>query len=325
VEGSVQREMALESAKEALEGRVHAAEAQLGVAKDKRTHFEDAMLARLDKESAADKSEIASLKETVKTIQAERNKISSLLERERMNAALHSAKTDSLEKDVRQATQTSLERKTVLDAATRDLNDVRSQVSAYQKDIFHLREKIEAKDAQLDSLRDAVETRKEDIVEKDKMICQLEFIIAMTTSPPGKSRQEEFTLKLQRREKEILRLRELLAALIQDNDDFVVRSNEVLAPEQQKKYNAMKNIVRAERMRRIGLERELAKILARDSAVAQPGPSNGPEGGLSTFNTPASGMGGLDTPVSLKDTPTTMREFSMVEDTPLKGKGVLVE
>ena len=177
---------------------------------------------------------------------------------------------------------------------------------------------MDKKERQLESLRETGDQAQTDIVEKDKTILELEFIVASTTSPPIKSRENESYIKLQKREKEISRLKELIASLLHDNEDLLAQSPEILLPEQQKKYKAMKNVLRAERERRKSLERELAKILAKNVGddVRTPGSRNGGK----HFETLVNGIRGLDTPVSLKDTPRSLRGFMVGEDTPLKGK-----
>jgi hypothetical protein len=115
-----------------------------------------------------------------------------------------------------------------------------------------------------------------------------------------------------------------MASLLQDNEDLVSQSKEIVAPEQQKKYTVMKNILRAERERRKGLERELARALAKTSKDDN-GPTPGSRTAGSVFDTPASVPGGLDTPVSLNETPGSLRGYGIGEETPLKGKGFFVE
>jgi hypothetical protein len=183
---------------------------------------------------------------------------------------------------------------------------------------------MDKKDVQADSLRDVADAARADVVKKDKQIVDLEFIIASTTSPTKKSRDDEANLKLQRREKEILRLREMMTALIRDNEELIAQSNEVIVPEQQKKYTAMKNVLRAENLRRKALEKELARALTKKpSSQEDVARTPGAKSMVSFYDTPGSAVGGLDTPVSLKDTPVSMRGFGGAEDTPLKGKGVL--
>jgi hypothetical protein len=82
-------------------------------------------------------------------------------------------------------------------------------------------------------------------------------------------------------------------------------------------------VLRAERERRKNVERELVRMQAKASLRGnEMGITPGGSRSVSFFETPASGVRGLDTPVSLNDTPGSLRGF---EDTPLKGKGVFVE
>ena len=212
-------------------------------------------------------------------------------------------KSNPLDEKLKQAMQINLSRnreKLLLESSKQELKESQSSTSSLRKEVATLREKLDRKETQLESLREIVDTLRADIAEKDKTILELEFVIASTTSPTKKSREDESYLKLQKREKEILRLRELMATLLQDNEDLLSQSKETLHPEQQKKYNAMKNVLRAERERRKALERELARTLAKTKGDIgrTPGSRNG---GGSIFETPASAMGGLDTPVSLNE------------------------
>jgi hypothetical protein len=116
----------------------------------------------------------------------------------------------------------------------------------------------------------------------------------------------------------------MMSALIQDNEELIAQSNEPIALGQQKKYNAMKNVLRAENLRRRALEKELARALTRvPSSQEDVGRTLGSKSTVNLFDTPSSVVVGLDTPVSLKDTPVSLRGLGGGEDTPLKGKGVL--
>ena len=114
-----------------------------------------------------------------------------------------------------------------------------------------------------------------------------------------------------------------MSSLLNDNEDLIAQSSEILLPEQQKKYNAMKNILRAERERRKTLEKDLARALAKN--IRDESRTPGSRNGGSIFETPANVNGGLDTPVSLNHTPGSLRGFKVGEDTPLKGKGAIIE
>jgi structural maintenance of chromosome 4 len=324
VEASVSRERHLEIVREKLEKRVYAAEAQVKVAQEERARFEKEESTRSHRDREMLNQEIASLRGFVNKVQDEKSQIAVLYERERANFELQSVMIESLGRETKQVTQTGMEREKLLEAATRDLKESQSQVVALRQEITSLREKMDKKDVQTDSLRDVADAARADVVKKDKQIVDLEFIIASTTSPTKKSRDDEANLKLQRREKEILRLREMMAALIRDNEELIAQSNEVIVPEQQKKYIAMKNVLRAENLRRKALERELARALTKNSSSQEDvGRTPGAKSIVSFYDTPGSVVGGLDTPVSLKDTPVSMRGFGGAEDTPLKGKGVL--
>lgn len=325
VEISVQRERKLEKAKEELERRIYAAEAQVNVVKEERTRFENAISAQYTKQAEGYKTEISSLTASKRLLEAEKITLTALLEREKTNLALQSAKIESFEKDLRHAKQTANDQQKAADNAAHEMDVLRMDISAYQQDLTALRAKAEKKDGQIDALRQAAEIAKAEMVEKDKLIAQLEFLVATTTSPKKKPLFDDSDIKLQKREKEILRLRGLLADLVRDNEELVAQSSQVVAPENQKKYVAMKNILRAERDKRKDLEKQLAKMMAKESKMDGLGRTPGSRSVVSAFDTPASVLGGLDTPVSLKDTPSGVREFTPGEDTPLKGKGVLVE
>ena len=323
VEASVARERSLESVKEGLEKRVYTAEARENVARENRVRCDKERSTQFEKEKDMLNAEISSLQATVKTLQEERTKASIIYGRERTDLAVQSEKIESLGRELKQAMEHSLVRERLLESSNRELKESQSSLLSLRNEIASLREKMDKKETQFESLREIINTSRAEIVEKDKNILELEFIIASTTSPTSKSRNDESYLKLQKREKEILRLRELLASLLHDNENLLAQSTEIVPPEQQKKYNAIKNVLRAERERRKALEKELARALARsrDDGGRTPGSRNG--GGV--FDTPASGMGGLDTPVSLNDTPGSLRGFSGGEDTPLKGKRAFIE
>jgi len=323
VEAAVGRERSLESIKEKLESRVHLAEARAIVVLEEQSRREQAFEIRLEKEKEELKGEVQLLRETVKALQEERMRTNRLLEQERTSLAVRAEKIKTLERDLKQAANTHTERQALLESTTSDLRESQSTVRDLQKDITSLRIKLDRRDEQLEAVRTCLDTQRAEIVEKDKHIVDLEFIVASTPSPTKKSRDEELYIKLQRREKEILRIRELMASLLQDHEDLIAQSRETLVPEQQKQYNAMKNVLRAERERRKNVERELLRMQAK---AAVRGGERGvtPRGSrsVSFFETPASGVRGLDTPVSLNHTPGSM---TGIEDTPLKGKGVFVE
>jgi chromosome segregation ATPase len=324
VETTVARERNLEQAKETLERRVYAAEAQVNLAKEERLRLEREFSSQSKKDKAALMAEISSLTDGIKTLQDEKSKLSAMYEKEKIGFSVQAEKIDLLGREIRVVTQSGLEREKVLESTARDLRESQSVIAALRKEIANLREKVDKKDAQMDSLRGALDNAKTEIVDKDKSIVQLEFIIATTTSPVKKSRDDESYLKLQRREKEVVRLREMMAALIRDNEELLSDSTERIAPEQQRKYNAMKNILRAERETRKGLEKDLARALAKEQSRKEDlTRTPGARSVVSMYATPGSGIGGLDTPVSLNDTP--LRAFGGADDTPLKGKGVLVE
>ena len=74
------------------------------------------------------------------------------------------------------------------------------------------------------------------------------------------------------------------------------------------------------------MEKDLARAIARDTLNKEDvGRTPGSRSVVSLFDTPSSAIRGLDTPVSLKDTPLSVRGFGGGEDTPLKGRGVLFE
>jgi hypothetical protein len=320
VEASVSRERHLEGVKEALEKRAYTAEAQVKVAHEERVRFEREWSARSHKEREVFAQEISSLRATINTLQEEKAKVNILYERERGQLAVQAQKIESIGQEINQAAQNAIQREKLFESTTRDLKDSHSQIANLRQEIATLRDKLDKKDVQADSLRELADTARADIVKKDKQIADLEFIIASTTSPTSptkKSRDDETFLKLQRREKEILRLREMMSALIQDNEELIAQSNEPIASEQQKKYNAMKNVLRAENLRRKALEKELARALTKvPSSQENVGRALASKSMVSLFDTPSSVVGGLDTPVS-------MRGFGGGEDTPLKGKGVL--
>jgi chromosome segregation ATPase len=323
IEASVARERTLEGAKEKLEKRVHVAEARVNVLLEEQTRRERETAVHIEKEKEEMKEEIEALKATVKVLKEERTNVHHQLEREQTSLAVQAEKLNALERDLKQAAHTHTERQALLESTTYDLRESQCTVRDLQKDITALRTKLEKRDEQLESLRTSIDTHRAEIVEKDKHIVDLEFIIASTPSPTKKSRDEDLHLKLQKREKEILRIRELMISLLHDNEDLLAQSKENLVPEQQKKYNAMKNVLRAERERRKNVERELLRMQAKASLrgnemAVTPGGSRS----VSFFETPASGVRGLDTPISLNDTPGSLRGF---EDTPLKGKGVFAE
>ena len=324
VEASVARERSLEAIKEKLEKRVYAAEAREGVAQEDRARREKERSVQFEREKDQLKAEISSLQVNLKTLQEERTKASIIYGRERTDLAVQSEKIESLGRELKQAMQSNLDREKLLESSNRELKESQSSNMSLRKEVAGLREKLDEKEAQVESLRERLDISRASIVEKDKNILELEFIIASTTSPTKKSRDDESYVKLQKREKEILRLRESMAALLSDNEALIAQSTEIVLPEQQKKYNAMKNVLRAERERRKALERELARALAK-SKDDMSRTSVSRNGGPSIFETPASAMGGLDTPVSLNDTPGSLRGFSVGEDTPLKGKGVFIE
>ena len=321
VETSVAREKSLEGVHAALEKRVLNAEARATVAQEERNRFEKERLGLFEREKESLKGEISTLRTTISTLQQEKLEASIDLERQKSKMATGADKIESLE---RQLAQVNLLRQKSDELTAREVKEGQSQMTALRKEITSLREKLDKKDEQLESLHEIAGAAKAEIADKDKNILELEFIIASTTSPTKKSRDDESYLKLQKREKEILRLRETMASLLQDNEDLVSQSNEIVAPEQQKKYTVMKNILRAERERRKGLERELARALAK-TGKEDNGRTPGSRTAGSVFDTPASVPGGLDTPVSLNETPGSLRGFGIGEETPLKGKGVFVE
>lgn len=323
IEASVARERTLEGAKEKLEKRVHVAEARVNVILEEQTRREQGTAVHIEKEKEEMKEELASLKATVKVLKEERTKVHHQLDRERTSLAVQTEKVNALERDLKQAANTHTERQALLESTTDDLRESQSTVRDLHKDVIALRTKLEKRDEQVESLRTTIDSLRAEIVEKDKHITDLEFIIASTPSPTKKSRDEDLHLKLQKREKEILRIRELMVSLLHDNEDLLAQTKENLVPEQQKKYNAMKNVLRAERERRKNVERELVRMQAKASLRGnEMGVTPGGSRSASFFETPASGVRGLDTPVSLNYTPGSLRGF---EDTPLKGKGVFVE
>lgn len=281
---------------------------------------------QFERERDAFYAEIAALKTAVETLQAEKVQSAVIYEREKAALASQTAKIESLDREIRQVTQTGLERESVLKTAKQQLEESQSQIESLRKDISTLRQRLDTKDAKLESLHEIGEAARVEVVEKDKHIVQLEFIIASTTSPTKKSRDDQTDLKLQRRDKEILRLREMMAALIRDNDDLIAQTGDSVPLDHHRKYIAMKNVLRAEKERRKGLEKELARAMARNASNKEEvGRTPGSRSVVTMFDTPSSTVGGLDTPVSLKDTPLSVRGFGGGEDTPLKGRGVLVE
>jgi chromosome segregation ATPase len=326
IEASVGRERNLESAKEALERRVYIAEAQVKVVSEERNRLENDRAAQLENDRRARGADIASLNAAMERLQAEKTQAVMVYEREKAALASQAAKIETLGREIHQVTQTGIEREAVLKTTKRELDESQAQIQSLRNEISALRAKLDQKDTQLESLRDIGDAARAEIVEKDKHIIQLEFIIASTTSPTKKSRDADTDLKLQRRDKEILRLREMMAALIRDNDDLIAQSADSVPLEHNRKYIAMKNILRAERERRKGLEKELARAMAKTAANKEDlGRTPGSRSVVSIFDTPSSTVGGLDTPVSLKDTPLSVRGFGVGEQTPLKGKGVLME
>jgi len=322
VEATVVRERSLEIAKEALERRVYTAK----VASEGRVRLEKDMTAQFDRERHALNKEIVSLKAAIETLQAEKAQEALVYEREKAAVASQTTKIESLGQEIRQVTQKGLEREAVLKATKRQLEESQAQVEALRNEISTLRQRLDSKDAKLESLHEIGEAARLEIVEKDKHIVQLEFIIASTTSPTKRARDDQTDLKLQRRDKEILRLREMMAALIRDNDDLLSQSADNVPLDFHRKYIAMKNILRAEKERRKGLEKDLARAIARDTLNKEDvGRTPGSRSVVSLFDTPSSAIRGLDTPVSLKDTPLSVRGFGGGEDTPLKGRGVLFE
>ena len=323
VEASVARERTLEAVKEGLEKRVYTAEARENVAQEECVRREKEKAVQFEKEKDVLRHEITSLQATVKTLQEERTKASIIYGRERTELAIQSEKIESLGRELKQAMQNNSDREKLLESSTRELKESQSTIFSLRKEIATLRDRMDKKDGQLESLREIADSARTEIVEKDKQILELEFIIASTTSPTKRPRDDESYLKLQKREKEISRLRELMSSLLRDNEDLLAQSSEILPPEQQKKYNAMKNILRAERERRKTLEKDLARALAKKISDETRTPSS--RNGGSIFETPATVNGGWDTPVSLNDTPGSLRGFSVGEDTPLKGKRALIE
>ena len=323
VEASVARERSLEGVHAALEKRVLNAEARATVAQEERSRFEKESRSLFEREKEALKEEISASQTTVSTLRQENMQANIELEQQKLNLAVQSDKVQSLE---RQLAQVALERKKSDELTSREAKETQAQITTHRKEITHLHDNLDKKDQQLESLHEIADAARAEIAEKDKTILELEYIITSTTSPIKKSRDDESYVKLQKREKEILRLRELMAALLQDNEDLVSQSKDlVVAPEQQKKYTVMKNILRAERERRKGLERELARAMVRTSSKDENGRTPGSRSVGSVFDTPASVPGGLDTPVSLNETPSSLRGFSVGMETPLKGKGVFVE
>jgi predicted RNase H-like nuclease (RuvC/YqgF family) len=322
VEASVARERNLEGIKEVLEKRLYSAEARENVAHEGRVRREKEAVIQFHKEKDSLNSEISSLQANLKILQEERTKASIIYGRERSDLAVQSEKIESLGRELQQAIQNNVDKDKLIESLSRQLEESQSAINSVRKEITTLRETMDKKDERLESLREIVDTSRADIAQKEKLILELEFVIASTTSPTQKSRDDQSYLKLQKREKEILRLRALMAALLQDNEDLLAQSTECLLPDQQKKYNVMKNILRAERERRKAVEKELARASAKNSLndiSRTPGSRNG---GGSIFETPASG---LDTPVSLNDAFESSRGFSIGEDTPLKGKGAFIE
>ena len=323
VEASVARERTLEVVKEGLEKRVYIAEARESVAQEEHVRREKEKAVEYEKEKDVLRYEISSLQAIVKTLQEERTKASIIYGRERTELAVQSEKIESLGRELKLAMQNSINREKLLESSTRDLKESQSTILSLRKEITSLRDRMDKKDTQLESLREIANSARAEIVEKDKQILELEFIIASTTSPTKRPPNDESYLKLQKREKEISRLRELMSSLLRDNEDLLAQSPEILLPEQQKKYNAMKNILRAERERRKTLERDLARALAKN--IREEARTPGSKSGGSIFETPATVKGGLDTPVSLNGTPASLRGFTFGEDTPLKGKGAFIE
>ena len=321
VDASMAREKSLEGVVAALEKRVLTAEARVTVAQEERSRFEKQSRSLFEKEKDSLKGEISSLLTTVSNLQQEKMQAHIDLERQNSKIAVQSDKIESLEK---QLTQITLEKRKSDESTTREAKETQAQMTALRKEITYLRTNLDKKDHQVASLHETADAARADISEKEKTILELEYIITSTTSPTKKSRDDESFVKLQKRDKEILRLRELLAALLQDNDDLVSQSKELVVPEQQKKYAVMKNILRAERERRKGLERDLARAMAKLSKDDH-GRTPGSRNAGSVFDTPSSVPGGLDTPVSLNETPGSLRGFRVGEETPLKGKGVFIE
>ena len=321
VEASAAREKSLEGVHAALEKRVLTAEARATIAQEERSRFEKQSLCLFERDKEFLNGEISTLRSTILTLQQENIQATVDLERQKSKVAAQSDRVQSLEQ---QLAQVNLERQKSDETNARVVKEYQSHIAAIHKEIASLREKIDKKEQQLESLHEIADAARAELAEKDRNILELEFVIVSTTSPTKKSRDEESHLKLQKREKEILRLRELLASLLQDNEDLVSQSQEIVPPDQQKKYNVMKNILRAERERRKGLERELLRALAKASQDDN-GRTIGSRTAGSVLDTPASVRGGLDTPVSLSETPGSMRGFSLGEETPLKGKGVFVE
>ena len=325
VEAAVSRERVLEAAKETLERRVYEAEAKVNVMEQERAKSQNEKISRSEKESW--NAEINTLRKNVGKMQEEKSQATVQYEKEKGKAASQAERIHALEQQIRHLTEKLIEREKIADSAARDAKESQSQSVALRAEVSGLRDRLDKKETVMETLRDANQQARTEITEKDKLILQLEFIIASTTSPTKKFGEEDVNLKLQRRDKEIFRLRELMSALLHDNEDLIQQSKENLAPEQQKKYSAMKNILRAERERRKGLERELAKAMAkerRDEIGQTPGSKSVMSG---TFDTPSSLAGVLDTPVSLKDTPRSLRGISLggVEDTPLKQRSVILE
>jgi len=324
VEAAVSRERVLETAKETLERRVYAAEAKVNVMEQERAKSQNEKISRSEKESW--NAEINTLRKNVSKMQEEKSQAAVQYEKEKGKVASQSERIHALEQQIRHLTEKLIEREKIADSAARDAKESQSQSVALRAEVSGLRDRLDKKEAAMETLRNVNQQARTEIAEKDKLILQLEFIIASTTSPTKKFGEEDVNLKLQRRDKEILRLRELMSALLHDNEDLIQQSKENLAPEQQKKYNAMKNILRAERERRKGLERELAKAMAKEKRE-ELGQTPGSKSVMSgTFDTPSSLAGVLDTPVSLKDTPRSLRGISLgVEDTPLKQRSVILE
>ena len=323
VEASVARERTLEAVKEGLEKRMYTAEVRENVAQEEHVRREKEMTVQFEKEKDVLRHEISSLQATVKTLQEERTRASIIYGRDRTELAVQSEKIESLGRELKQAMQNNIDREKLLESSTHDLKESQSIIHSLRKEITTLRDRMDKKDAQLESLREIADSARTEIIEKDKQILELEFIIASTTSPTKRPREDESYVKLQKREKEISRLRELMSSLLHDNEDLLAESSEILLPEQQKKYNAMKNILRAERERRKALERDLARALAKITRDESRTP--GSRSGGSIFETPATVNGGLDTPISLHGTPGSLRGFTVGEDTPLKGKRAFIE
>jgi hypothetical protein len=324
VEVSVQRERQLERVKEELERRLYTAEAQVSLAKDECSRHGATLSTQFAKETEVYKAKISTLENSLKTLEAEKSKFSVAMEREKAKSVAHAEKITILEKDLEHAAQLAAEHQKSMDNLVKELDRLRTDISAYQQDTVALRGKIEKRDGQIEALRQTNSMAKEEIVTKDKLIAQLEFLVASATSPRKLPFSDDADIKLQKREKEILRLRSMLADVVRDNQELLAQSSDVVEPASQKKYVAMKNILSTEVDKRKAMQKELAKLMAKEAKKEETGRTPA-QTKVNAFDTPASVIAGLDTPVSLKDTPSSLREFSPGVDTPLKGKGVFVE